>query len=142
MYLCEIFILNPGFGYSPGDEIVISPNSGAVAVPKFDKQGRLMSVKITEGGEGFTDIPYIYIKSQTGYNAKLVPKFCIDRVSDALSEPTSQDKLVTVIDCVSRSPVGYLNGLPYYGPYHEHNGVRMVGSKHTSAKHATLKARP
>ena len=142
LYLCDIIIIDSGFGYSPGDEIVISPNSGATAVPKFDKQGRLMSVKITEGGEGFTDIPYIYIKSQTGYNAKLAPKFCIDRVSDALSEPTSQDKLVTVIDCVSRSPVGYLNGSPYYGPYHEHNGVRMVGSKHTSAKHATLTARP
>tara|TARA_B100001564_G_scaffold128294_1_gene107149 strand:- start:1626 stop:4472 length:2847 start_codon:yes stop_codon:yes gene_type:complete len=142
LYLCEIVILNPGFNYSPNDEIVISPNSGAVAVPKFDKQGRVLSIKVTKGGEGFTDIPYIYIKSQTGYNAKLVPKFCIDRVSDALSEPKSQDKLVTVIDCVSRSPVGYLNGKPYYGPYHEHKGVRMVGYKHTSAKHATLTARP
>ena len=31
------------------------------------------------------------------------------------------------------APVGYISGgIPYYGPYHEHMGVKMVGEVHTS----------
>ena len=103
LYLCEINVKNAGFNYQLGDEVVIRPNMGATAEPRFDSVGRVVSVKVTAGGEGFTQIPYIYIKSQTGYNAKLTPKFCIDRISsDKLAEPDLQDKIITVIDCVGK----------------------------------------
>ena len=103
LYLCEINVKNAGFNYQLGDEVVIRPNMGATAEPRFDSVGRVVSVKVTAGGEGFTQIPYIYIKSQTGYNAKLTPKFCIDRISnDKLAEPDYQDKIITVIDCVGK----------------------------------------
>ncbi len=105
MYLCEVIVKNPGWNYSPEDTISIEPNQGAVAVPKFDAQGRVISVKMTQTGEGFTEIPRIWIRSETGINSQFLPKFCIDRIArDQVKEPTYQDKLVTVIDCVGKVP--------------------------------------
>jgi len=103
LYLCEIFIDESGINYSPGDQIVIEPDIGAVAEPTFDARGRVTSIKVTESGEGFTEYPTLYIQSETGYNAVLRPKLCIDRVgNDELKEPTFQDKVITVIDCVGK----------------------------------------
>jgi hypothetical protein len=103
LYLCEIFIDNTGINYSFEDKVVIEPDIGAKAEAKFDQQGRVISVKVTEQGEGFTEYPRLYIRSETGYNAQLRPKLCIDRVgSDELKQPTSQDKVVRVIDCVGK----------------------------------------
>jgi len=103
LYLCDIIIQESGINYSPGDEVIITPDIGAVVEPKFDSQGRVISVKVTESGEGFTEYPQIYIQSETGYNAVLRPKLCIDRIGvDQLKEPTFQDQIVTVIDCVGK----------------------------------------
>lgn len=103
LYLCEVFIDESGINYSPEDKIIITPDIGAVAEPKFDQQGRVVSVKVTVSGEGFTEYPKLYIQSETGYNAILRPKLCIDRIgNDELKEPTLQDKIVTVIDCVGK----------------------------------------
>ncbi len=103
LYLCEIAIDNSGINYSFEDKVVIEPDIGAKAEAKFDQQGRVISVKVTEQGEGFTEFPRLYIRSETGYNAQLRPKLCIDRVgSDDLKQPTTQDKVVKVIDCVGK----------------------------------------
>ena len=65
--------------------------------------GRVLSVKVTESGEGFTELPNIYIRSDTGFNASLLPKFCVDRVGeDEVKTPELQDKIVTVVDCVGK----------------------------------------
>tara|TARA_Y100000385_G_scaffold23672_2_gene22866 strand:- start:2396 stop:4900 length:2505 start_codon:yes stop_codon:yes gene_type:complete len=103
LYLCEVFIDESGINYSPGDKVIIEPDIGAVVEPKFNARGRLTSIKVTESGEGFTEYPTLYIQSETGYNAVLRPKLCIDRVgNDKLKEPTFQDKVITVIDCVGK----------------------------------------
>lgn len=103
LYLCEIYIDQSGINYTPGDNIVIEPDLGAIAEPKFDRQGRVYSIKVTQSGEGFTEYPRVYIESETGYNAVLRPKLCIDRVgNDELKEPEFQDKIITVIDCVGK----------------------------------------
>ena len=141
MYLCEIFIDDSGINYNFEDKVVIEPDIGAKAEPKFDNQGRVISVKVTVQGEGFTELPRVYIKSETGYNAQLRPKLCIDRVgSDKLKEPTSQDKVISVVDCVGLIPVGFVKGVPYYGPFHAHpsRGVKMVGAKHVSTPHEVI----
>ena len=31
--------------------------------------------------------------------------------------------------------IGTVNGIPYYGPFHEHKGRKMVGAKHTPFPH-------
>ena len=103
--MCGLEIANTGFNYSEEDKIIIEPSNGASAVARFGAFGTLESVKIISEGEGFTEVPDIYIESETGYNAKLTPKFCIDRVSeDRIKEPGVQDKIISVIDCVGKIP--------------------------------------
>ena len=104
--LCDIIIESSGYGYKKGDEIIIEPNAGATVVPTFSDIGVLMSVKITEGGEGFIETPEIYIQSETGFNAVLLPKFCVKRIAnDELVEyQPAQDKLVSIVDCVGVVP--------------------------------------
>jgi len=105
LYLCGLEIENSGFNYSEGDKIAISPDNGAVAVPKFSAFGALESIKITSFGEGFKEIPNIYIESESGNNARLIPRFCIDRVSaDQIRDPGIQDQIISVVDCVGRAP--------------------------------------
>ena len=105
LYLCDIIIENTGINYQEGDEIVIEPNSGAIAVPKFDGFGRVVDIKIIQGGEGFTDRPSVFIKSDRGVNSILIPKFCIDRLGendlDKLT-PELQDKVISIVDCVGK----------------------------------------
>ena len=98
--MCEIIIVDGGLEYQEGDEIVIEPNAGAVAIPKIDKFGRVIGVKVTNPGEGFQDYPSIYIKSDTGYNAELLPKFCIDRISSDKVQEVGTQRVINVVDCV------------------------------------------
>jgi len=107
LYLCQIFVKHSGILYNEGDEIVIEPNHGAKAVPVLGKSGQILSVKVTEPGEGFTEMPEVYVRSETGFNSTLLPKFCIDRLGeDKLKEPSEmerlQGKLISVIDCVGK----------------------------------------
>ena len=150
-YLCDVVVVSPGIRYSEGDQIIIEPNAGAIAVPKFNANGSLESVKVTAGGEGFTRMPDVYIKSETGFNAELRPVFCIDRIAkDEVKEydPKGKVKLITVVDCVGKVDrnqfVGYVNGEPYYGPFHYHpkRGVKMVGARHVSEPHDVITDRP
>ena len=101
--MCDAIIRNPGVGYQPQDKIVIEPSYGAEMTPTFNEFGQLTSVKIISSGEGFQQMPTIYIESETGFNAEIIPKFCIDRVGvDQVKEPTIQDKIISVIDCVGK----------------------------------------
>lgn len=133
LYLCEIIVKNRGFGYLPGDKVIIDPSNGATAEATFDNFGRVIEIKITNGGEGFKVMPNIYIESKTGSNALLIGKLCIDR--DGPQDPDDNDKVITVIDCVGLDAVGNVDGKPYYGPYHEHNGQKMVGAEHSDKPH-------
>ena len=151
MYLCDVIVESPGINYNENDKIIIEPNAGATAVPKYNSNGGVESVKITSGGEGFTKMPDVYIISETGYNAELKPVFCPDRISrDELKEydPQGQIQLVTIIDCVGTIDrnqfVGYVNGEPYYGPFHIHpeTGQKMVGARHINEPHDIITSRP
>ena len=103
--LGDVIVQNGGFGYSDGDRIVIEPSNGATAVPKFGAFGSLESIQITSPGEGFTEIPRVYIDSQTGHNAVLTPKFNIDSVAtNEMKDPEVQDRIISVIDCVGKVP--------------------------------------
>ena len=103
LYLCEVRVIESGIRYKSTDELIIEPDIGAKGAFTVDKQGRITSVKITESGEGFTEYPRIIIRSETGYNAVLRPKLCIDRIGeDRFKSPGIQDQIVTVIDCVGK----------------------------------------
>jgi len=100
MYLCDVIIKKPGFGYLNTDRVIINPNSGAEAELVVDKFGRITDVLITKPGEGFQEIPTITIESSTGQDADLLAKLCIDRVSDITL--VDQEKVIQVVDCVGK----------------------------------------
>ena len=94
-------ISNPGFGYNPGDEIVISPSNGAKLSPEFDELGSLTKVNLLSPGQGFTEFPDIYIESDTGYNAKITPVFKVRRVDEEQIQ-VPQSQIISVVDCVGK----------------------------------------
>ena len=56
----------------------------------------------------------------------LVPKIIGNEIAPSTSSP------------VPTEPVGYVSGEPYYGPFHEHMGVKMVGERHAPYPHAII----
>ena len=102
--LCELIVENSGVNYTEGDEIVIVPNMGAEAIPQFDRFGRVIGAKVIEPGEGFRTYPKIYIQSDSGYNAELIPRFCIDRIGTDKIQEVGKEKVLNVVDCVGRLP--------------------------------------
>ena len=100
MYLCDVIVKKPGFGYKNTDKVIINPRMGAEAELVVDKFGRISDVLITKPGEGFQEIPTITIESVTGQDADLLAKLCIDRISDETL--IDQDKVIQVVDCVGK----------------------------------------
>ena len=56
----------------------------------------------------------------------LVPKIIGNEIAPSTSSP------------IQNKPVGYVSGEPYYGPFHEHMGVKMVGERHAPYPHAII----
>ena len=101
----DVYISDPGFDYQPGDSIKISPSNGALINPKFDELGSVIGVDIQNGGLGFKDIPEVFIESQTGFNAKLIPIFRVNRIGP----PTQKDIIdnqksasISIVNCVGK----------------------------------------
>ena len=149
--LDAIYIKNPGFNYKQGDEIIVEgggeiidgerkSDTGLKLAPVFNDVGQLTDVIIQDPGSTFGSYPNIYIKSTTGINANILPIFKrrTDEDPDENARKLSGDRIITVDDCVGRLVIGYVNGQPYYGPYHQHKGRKMVGRFHTPIKHAYI----
>lgn len=101
LYLCDVLVERRGWRYSPGDKVIISPNQGAEVEVTFDNIGQLETIKVIKSGEGFKEMPDMYIESTTGVGARLIPKFCIDRIGeDDIKSPDVEDKVISVVDCV------------------------------------------
>lgn len=60
-----------------------------------------MSLKVINGGEGFQDMPVAYIKSDTGTNAEIGIRMCIDRREDEVKD-VDPTKIISVVDCVGK----------------------------------------
>lgn len=103
----DIDIIDSGFGYEPGDEIIITPDNGAVLEPVIDN-GRIIQINVIKPGIGFADFPIITTNSPTGYNLSARPIFRVIR----LTEEEKQRRLtvspgvqiISVIDCVGIIP--------------------------------------
>ena len=100
----DVYIEDPGFGFSNGDTITITPDNGAELVPVIGGNGRIIDVNIVKPGLGFTDTPTLKLNTSTGYNATLIPILSFKRIGedDAFSVPTGT-QLVQVIDCVGKN---------------------------------------
>lgn len=95
-----IYVKDPGFNYSENDTIVIEPNRGAVVHP-IVKNGALVGVNIKKTARGFDARPRIFVDSDTGYNAELIPVFKVIQV-DPEAVPAPGTKIISVVDCVGK----------------------------------------
>ena len=127
------------FFTTPGGKVRKS-DTGLKLVPVFNDIGQLTEVIIQDPGSTFSSYPDIYIKSTTGINANILPIFKkrTDEDPDENARNLSGDRIITVDDCIGRLVIGYINGQPYYGPYHKHKGRKMVGKYHSPTRHAYI----
>ena len=96
--ITDVVIDDGGFGYDPNDQVVITPDNGAVFEPTYGPFGNLQSIKIINGGYGFNEYPEIRIDTRTGYNARIIPVF---QKVDPPQVP-DQQQIIQVIDCVGK----------------------------------------
>ncbi len=105
----DINIQDSGFGYDPNkDKVIIKTedgtSKGAELKIKTDPLGSVIGVDVINGGIGFNQDPDIYIQSDTGYNAKLMPVFKVNRVGEDVDlDAVSPIGVIQVIDCVGRT---------------------------------------
>ena len=100
----EIVISNPGIGYSPDDKVIIEPSNGCEFKLKVDELGSVTGVDVIKGCSGFLEEPEIYIQSNSGYNARLLPVFNVVKEGiDAgiITDPTGTP-VIQVVDCVGK----------------------------------------
>lgn len=112
----NVVILNPGYNYTPGDPIVFVPaddeigeynppsNGVDAEVGDVDNNGGIKTIIIRNNGASFANYPRIYVRSNSGFNAKLAPKFEIRRLTPDEVERKQQagQKVISVIDCVGK----------------------------------------
>ena len=132
----------PGIGYTSGD-------SGQVGQCTFDllltPAGSVVGVQNMNCKDKHKKIPPVIINTKTGVGARLLPvvTYSPDFVADIGEEPGPGMLVVNVVDCVYSLPktqVGWVNGNPYYGPFHVHpiTNRKMVGASHVSTPHDTI----
>lgn len=130
----SIDILNSGFNYCPDDEITIENNAGAILEPiwsgsftdttQFTVNNiyngtvevrnlptetvgcnlKLVGINIINRGSGFINQPFAYIRSRSGYNAriKLNLRKKIDTTDEEFQRALNQNKVIQVVDCVGK----------------------------------------
>jgi len=99
-----IKIENPGFGYKPGDKIIINPDNGAVLEPVINDIGEIQSVKIVNPGLGFEDLPEIKTDSPTGFNAQIIPILKVVPLDEVVTDIPPTATIISVVDCVGKIP--------------------------------------
>lgn len=99
----EVYVVDPGFGYVPGD--TITAEKGAVLEPVINVRREIESVKVINGGIGFVDTPVLTINSNTGYNAELIPVLRpIPTPEGVALEVPPGTQIISVVDCVGKIP--------------------------------------
>ena len=108
--LDDLAIGDPGVNYSPDDKVIIEPANGAEARIIVDELGSIDRVEVTKNGIGFQDEPEIFVESETGFNARLLPVFKIntDGIDGGIitAETRKRIPVIEVVDCVGK--VGHL----------------------------------
>jgi hypothetical protein len=98
--LDEIFVKDTGFNYTENDKVIIEPSNGAVVKPVISN-GSIVKILIEKSAIGFDARPTIFVDSDTGFNAELVPVFKVREVTPDDPIPFGT-KIVSVVDCVGK----------------------------------------
>ena len=126
-------IIDGGGGYDSDNDTVTDNYDNEYGI-NTDTNGSITKLIRINNNEipSIIDAMEFTINSATGSGAIIRPRLRIRPV-----EP--QGEVKQVIDCISKDDdlVGYVNGEPYYGPFHTHpkTGRKMVGATHTTTPH-------
>ena len=126
-------IINGGSGYDSDNDTVTDNYDNEYGI-NTDTNGSITKLIRINNNEipSIIDAMEFTINSTTGSGAIIRPRLRTRPV-----EP--QGEVKQVIDCISKDDdlVGYVNGEPYYGPFHTHpkTGRKMVGATHTTTPH-------
>jgi len=97
-----INVTDSGLNYDCSkDKVIMQPSHGCEFKLRCDALGSIIGVDVVRGCVGFNEDPDIYIQSDTGYNAKLMPVFKVNKMEDDLAL-VSTGELIQVIDCVGK----------------------------------------
>ena len=137
----DIVITRPGTGYTNGDIIQIGDD--CEYTPILTENGSIIGIEsLYTCEQEFLTNPPITIITSTGSGAEAFPvveykpQYTVDN-----QDIVGLTSIRTVINCVGIRDlvfVGWVNGSPYYGPYHEHENKRMVGPVHTDKPHPVI----
>ena len=126
----HVVVVNPGENYK--NEDVITDEQGNVYDKILDENGRIINVippnPEVNNVKEVTELPVLTVQSQTGFGAILTGQIT--------PRPSYQGEIKQVIDCISPRDgiVGFVNGDPYYGPFHVmKNGIKMTGATHSDS---------
>ncbi len=100
LQLDEVYVKDPGFNYTENDTIVVEPDRGAVLKP-IVRNGAIVGVRVEKTAIGYDSRPTIFVESETGFNAELIPVFKVIEVDENL-EPPPGTKIISVVDCVGK----------------------------------------
>lgn len=101
----DFVVIDPGYNYSVGDRVEIVDNPGLDAVVKtVSPTGGIKSISVNKPGSSIINYPEITIDSDSGFNAKLAPKYEIKKLTQEEVEKklTQGQEVLTVIDCVGK----------------------------------------
>jgi len=132
----HVVVINPGQNYTNDD--IITDNVGNVYEKILDTNGRILNVippnAKLDNVLPVIGFPVLNIETSNGYGAIIRPQIA--------PRPDYQGEIKQVIDCITPRDglIGFVNGDPYYGPFHVHptRGVKMVGAAHTTSPHSII----
>lgn len=138
-----ISVITTGYGYAQDDKFVVTPpHPGLILEGRYTDSGQLIEIVIKGETCGFTEIPTVTLNSKTGNGVRLRPNLSFTRADAFTVEDQSRysSSVLFVNQCTSKTKqlVGYVNGQPYYGPFHVHKGRKMVGAAHNPRPHAFI----
>jgi len=101
--ISDVVVHDTGYGYSDDTTItVVDDNSGA-EIEVDVVNGFIVNATVINGGSGYTSLPDLQINSATGAGARLLPILRFIKLEEAKQfAATTQNAIVTVIDCVQR----------------------------------------
>ena len=144
--LKDVYVSRPGYGYDPNDTISFGDetNIPIITTPSGSIVGVIFPPNLSTE---FRTRPVLKVNTTTGFSSKLIPvmSYSPQFKSDIGAEDRITKPLIgikQVVDCIGDKTelVGYVNGVPYYGPFHFHpsRGVKMVGAQHVDYPHEII----
>jgi hypothetical protein len=131
LQLDEILVKDPGINYDcSNDELVIEPRNGTKLSYQCNPFGKIKSINVEVGGY-FSELPNIFLRSNTGVNASFIPVFKVVRDPQEIVGLEAV-QVVQVLDLVGLTIKGYRDGRPFYGNVFFENGIKYAGTSEST----------